>query len=112
MDKYVQAELAKQSRYVREDPAQEQGYLFRGDQLSFIKSGVPCLFLFRGTDYLNGGTAYEKTVKEKYYVYHTPSDEYNSGWRFDGTLDDMAVLYNVGKKLATSNVRPKMLAHL
>jgi Zn-dependent M28 family amino/carboxypeptidase len=110
LDAYVQTEVAKQGRYIREDPAPEQGYLFRSDQLSFLKIGVPYLFLFRGNDYEDGGVEYEKVVKEKYRDYHSPSDEYKSGWRFDGTLDDMTIIYNVGKQLASNSIHPKNIA--
>jgi Zn-dependent M28 family amino/carboxypeptidase len=108
LDGYVETELKSMGRYLREDPEPEQGYLFRSDQLSFIKKGVPSLFMFRGIDYINGGTGYDTLMSEKYQTYHTPADEYTNDWHFDGTAEDMLVLYNIGRRLANTGVSPKL----
>ena len=102
----IAAEIKKQGRYISpEDPKQD--YYHRSDQLSFANAGVPALFFGRGTDYVNGGTAYEKIVYEKYWGYHTPNDQVNEGWRFDGTAEDMGLLFNVGLRLANSRAWPQ-----
>jgi len=61
----------------------------------------------RGSDYVEGGTAYEATVRKNHYGYHTPNDEYNEAWRFDGSIEDMEVYFTIGLKLAHLNVWPK-----
>jgi Zn-dependent M28 family amino/carboxypeptidase len=99
-------EVKKQGRYMTTGDPKDNLY-FRSDQISFAKAGVPALFFGRGTDYLNGGKAYEKVVREKYWAYHTPNDEFNKGWRFDGTIEDMELLFNLGKTLANNRVWPQ-----
>ncbi len=102
----IAAEIKKQGRYISpEDP--KESFYYGSDQLSFANAGVPALFFGRGTDYVNGGTAYEKMVKEKYWAYHTPNDQVNEGWRFDGTVEDMELLFNVGLSLANSQAWPQ-----
>jgi Zn-dependent M28 family amino/carboxypeptidase len=108
LDGYVESELKRMGRYLREDPEPEQGYFFRSDQLSFIKKGVPSLFMFRGIDYINGGTGYDTLINKKYQTYHTPADEYNNDWHFDGTAEDMLVLYNIGRRMANTDITPKL----
>jgi hypothetical protein len=100
-------EMAKQGRRLTPDPEPAENNYFRSDHLNFAKSGVPVLFTLRGTDYVEGGTPYEMTVRKNYYGYHTPNDEYNEAWRFDGTLEDMEVYFNLGLKLANGNLMPK-----
>ena len=102
----ITVEVKKQGRYVSPDDPKD-GFYFRSDQIRFANAGVPALFFSRGTDYINGGVAYEKTVKEKYWGYHTPNDQFNEGWRFDGTVEDMELLFNVGLRLANNRVWPQ-----
>jgi hypothetical protein len=107
LEEIFRKELAKQGRRLTPDPAPAENYYFRSDHLNFAKSGVPVLFTLRGTDYVEGGTPYETTVRKNYYGYHTPNDEYNEGWRFDGTLEDMEVFFKLGLQLANGNIMPK-----
>ncbi len=93
-------------RYITPGDPDERLY-YRSDQISFARAGIPALFISRGIDYLEGGTDYEKIVREKYYAYHTPNDEFNEGWRFDGTIEDMEILFNLGKDLANNRVWPQ-----
>ena len=102
----ITVEVKKKGRYVSPDDPKD-GFYFRSDQIRFANAGVPALLFGRGTDYINGGVAYEKTVKEKYWGYHTPNDQLNEGWRFDGTLEDMELLFNVGLRLANNRVWPQ-----
>ena len=107
LEDFFTKEVFKQGRYVAPDPEPEQNVYFGSDHLSFAKAGIPGIFIFRGTDYFNGGKEYETEVRQKYYAYHTPSDEYNEGWRFDGTIQDMEVIFNLAKMLANNLVYPK-----
>ena len=46
---------------------------------------------------------------QKYY--HKPSDEYDpSRWNLDGGVDDVQLLYAVGRNLANSDTWPKWKA--
>ena len=107
LEDYLAKEVKKQGRYLSPDPDPEQNNYFGSDHLSFAKAGIPGLFFIRGIDYVDYGKDYEAIVRKNYYSYHTPSDEYNSGWRFDGTSQDMELIFNLGKLLANNVVFPK-----
>ena len=107
LEEMLRQELEKQGRTLTPDPEPSENYYFRSDHLNFAKSGIPVLFTLRGTDYVEGGTPYEVTVRKNYYGYHTPNDEYNEAWRFDGSIEDMEVYFNLGLKLANGNIMPK-----
>jgi Zn-dependent M28 family amino/carboxypeptidase len=107
MEDYFTKEIKKQGRYVSSDPEPKANNYFGSDHLSFAKAGIPVLFFVRGTDYVKGGKEYESVVQKNYYGYHTPNDEYNEAWRFDGTLQDMQVIFNIGYMLANGSIYPK-----
>jgi Zn-dependent M28 family amino/carboxypeptidase len=96
LEEMFQAELTKQGRKLTPKPEPADHFYFRSDQLIFGKAGVPVLFAFRCTDYFEGGAAYETIVRKNFYGYHTPNDEYNEAWRFDGTFQDMELYYQIG----------------
>jgi hypothetical protein len=42
--------------------------------------------------------------------YHSPSDQYNPNWDFSGAIDDLQLLFMVGKRLAYDHVWPEWKA--
>jgi hypothetical protein len=38
--------------------------------------------------------------------YHSTKDEYDSSWTFDGGIQDIELLFMIGKKLATETTWP------
>ncbi|MEO0499945.1 MAG: M28 family peptidase, partial [Pseudomonadota bacterium] len=69
---------------VAPDPFPEQGIFTRSDQYSFVKRGVPALFLYNGftdTDGRNVGRAVWDTFLAKHY--HQPSDDLDLPIRYD-----------------------------
>jgi Zn-dependent M28 family amino/carboxypeptidase len=57
-----------------------------------------------GDDLVNGGVATGRAQREDYYAhrYHQPGDEWTPSMDFRGEAQDVALLYNLGRKLATS----------
>jgi len=47
-------------------------------------------------------------MKEDYNQkrYHRPSDHYDESWELDGAIDDLQLLYRVGRKLAAAKRWP------
>lgn len=107
LEEVMRIELTRQGRRLVPDSEPAENYYFRSDHLNFAKAGIPALFTLRGTDYVEGGAAYEAIVRKNYYGYHTPNDEYNDAWRFDGAIEDMEIYFNIGLKLAHINIWPK-----
>lgn len=107
-DYFVDA-AKKQGRSLSPESKPEAGGYFRSDHFNFAKHGVPALNAGGGTDAVNGGKQQGERERDEYTNkhYHQPSDEYNSTWTFEGGLDDLRLLFNVGKRLAYGSEWPK-----
>jgi Zn-dependent M28 family amino/carboxypeptidase len=99
----IQAAQA-QGRTYTPDPEPEAGHFFRSDHFSLAKFGVPALSVGPGDDLVNGGVAAGSAHRQDYYAhrYHQPGDEWTPGMDFHGEAQDVALLYSLGKKLATA----------
>ena len=109
LEDYVTKEAQAQGRYVTPEPHPEGGHYFRSDHFSFAKAGVPALDVASGVDVVGKGKEYGKKLQDDYtaHRYHRPSDEYDSTWTFEGGLQDMQLLFNIGKRLAFETTWPQ-----
>jgi Zn-dependent M28 family amino/carboxypeptidase len=110
MEDLLNVELEKVGRYSAPDPTPTAGYYFRSDHFSFAKVGIPALYIGTGIDHFEKGKEYGKQLEDEYVqkYYHKPSDEYDtSRWNLDGAVDDVQLLYSVGRNLANSETWPK-----
>lgn len=110
MEDLLNVELEKVGRYSAPDPNPSAGYYFRSDHFNFAKIGVPALYFSDGIDHVEKGKEYGKELKDLYVqnYYHKPSDEYDpERWNLEGAVDDVQLLYEVGKNLANSENWPK-----
>jgi Zn-dependent M28 family amino/carboxypeptidase len=103
------AEAAKaQGRVLKAEPTPEKGYFFRSDHFNFAKMGVPALYIKTGVDDREHGIAW----REKYYAdftaqkYHKVGDEYSPDADLRAGVEDLALLYAVGAKLAGEKTFP------
>ncbi len=102
LENYV-AEVAKiQGRYIAPESRPEAGSYFRSDHFSLAKVGVPALDAKGGIDIVGKGKDYGKKLQDDYTTnhYHSRSDEFNPNWTFEGGMQDMELLFMIGKKLA------------
>src|SRR5450432_2657706 len=109
LEDYLKEEVEKKSRYVAPEEHPEAGHYFRSDHFNFARVGVPSLTPDAGVDNLEKGKAYGKQMQDEYVNdhYHQPSDEYDAArWNLDGGLEDIQLVYLIGKKLANSAVWP------
>jgi Zn-dependent M28 family amino/carboxypeptidase len=98
-------ELARvQGRSYTADPSPEAGHFFRSDHFSLAKRGVPALSFSPGDDLVNGGVSAGRAHREDYFAhrYHQPGDEWTPSMDFRGEALDVKLVYNLGRKLATS----------
>jgi Zn-dependent M28 family amino/carboxypeptidase len=98
-------ELAQvQGRTYTPDTSPEAGHFFRSDHFALSKLGVPAMSFSPGDDLVNGGVAAGRAHREDYYAhrYHQPGDEWTPAMDFRGEALDVTLLYNLGRKLATS----------
>jgi Zn-dependent M28 family amino/carboxypeptidase len=100
---------AARGRVYSPDPRPEAGTFFRSDHFPFAKRGVPAISYGSGQDLYNGGKAAGDAWAKAYTAerYHQPADEYDATWDYDGIVDDALLLYDLGRKLATTRVWPE-----
>lgn len=109
MEDLLNVELEKLGRYSAPEPNPIAGYYFRSDHFNFAKIGIPALYFGTGIDHFEKGKEYGKQLQEDYTAnyYHKPNEEYDPArWNLDGAVDDVQVLYNVGRSLANSDKWP------
>jgi Zn-dependent M28 family amino/carboxypeptidase len=112
LEDYVADAVKIQERYITPESHPEGGHYFRSDHFSFAKVGVPALDLSSGIDVVGRGKEYGLKLKQEYTTnhYHTPSDEFDSTWTFAGGMEDMDLLFIIGKRLAFETGWPKWKA--
>jgi len=94
---------AAQGRTLHGETAVQSGFYFRSDHFNFAKAGVPALYADGGEDLREGGVEAGRAAGEDYgrNRYHGPGDEYDPAtWKLDGTIEDLQLLYGVGRELA------------
>ncbi len=109
MEDLLDEELKKLGRYAAPEPNPVAGYYFRSDHFNFAKIGVPALYFGTGIDHVEKGKEYGKQLQEEYVAqyYHKAADEYDpTRWNLDGAVDDVQLLYQVGRNLANSTKWP------
>jgi Zn-dependent M28 family amino/carboxypeptidase len=100
--------LKAQQRTISPDPESEKGYYYRSDHINLARKGVPMLYDGGGLDLIAGGTAAGQAVRDEYRVkrYHQPTDEYDPAWDMSGPIDDLKVLYELGRRIANDGSWP------
>lgn len=108
LDTYIEDAAQKQGRITRAEPDPSGGWYFRSDHFNFAKVGIPSLYIENGSDSRVHGESWGEAQKKLYNDnrYHAPSDEYTSDWDISGIVEDMQLLYEVGKKLSEEHVFP------
>jgi len=109
MEDLLDEELRKLGRYAAPEPNPVVGYYFRSDHFNFAKIGIPALYIGTGIDHVEKGKEYGKQLQDEYVAqyYHKPADEYDpTRWNLDGAVDDVQLLYQVGRNLANSTKWP------
>jgi Zn-dependent M28 family amino/carboxypeptidase len=98
-----------QGRTLHAESSPQSGFYFRSDHFNFAKAGVPALYPDGGEDLIEGGKAAGQAYAKDYgeHRYHSPADEYDpASWKLDGTVQDLELVYGVGKSLASDGQWP------
>jgi Zn-dependent M28 family amino/carboxypeptidase len=98
---------ARQGRTLTPDAKPERGLFYRADHFSLAKRGVPVLLLMGiggGHDLVNGGREAGDRWVADYTArcYHQPCDAWRADWDLRGAAQDVQLLYEMGRELATS----------
>jgi Zn-dependent M28 family amino/carboxypeptidase len=102
----------KQGRTLAPDPRPEAGSFYRSDHFPLSKVGVPAVSFKSGDDLVQGGKAKGVAMREAFNdkKYHQPKDEWTPDLDFTGEVEDVALLYEVGRSLANSTRWPEWKA--
>lgn len=108
-DDVVVAVARGQGRSVRPDSNAESGNFYRGDQIEFAKAGVPVVYLGDSLDFIGKPAAYgrEKLLRYTTQQYHTVNDVVDPKWDTRGAVEDMALLFQTGYRIAQGKDAPQ-----
>jgi len=108
LDRLLEEAAAAQGRRVEDEATPEKGYFFRSDHFNFAKHGVPVLYTDPGVDDRAHGPERGKRLQDEYTAqrYHKPADEFDPAWDLGGALEDMALWFAVGRRLADATTWP------
>jgi len=91
-----------------EDPMPEQALFTRSDHYSFVKAGIPSVFLMTGfkstDDDIDGGAVFGDFLKNHY---HQHSDETSLPINYDAAANFALVNMMIGLEIANQSDRPK-----
>ncbi len=109
LEDYLKAELAKTNRYLAPELHPEDGSYFRSDHFSFAKVGVPSITVDAGIDVVGKGKKYGQQMQDDYtaHRYHRPADQYDATWNLDGGLEDVELIFQIGKRMAFESTFPQ-----
>jgi Zn-dependent M28 family amino/carboxypeptidase len=112
LEDYLKQEVEKNGGYISFDSHPESGMYYRSDHFNFAKAGVPSLYTNSGIDIIGKGKEEGLKLKNNYnqFDYHHPSDNYDSSWTMEGGLNDLKLLFGVGKRLAFEDKWPQWKA--
>ena len=108
LEDLLQDEAKKAGRYISFETHPEAGYYYRSDHFNFAKAGIPALYTNSGIDVVGKGKEYGQQKADEYTAkhYHRPSDEYDAATWTMGGIEDLKLLFQVGKRLAFENNMP------
>jgi Zn-dependent M28 family amino/carboxypeptidase len=97
-----------QDREIVPEPTPEGGFYYRSDHFNFARVGVPALYAKGGIRHREFGEEYGIAWNAEYrdVAYHKPADEFNPDWDFRGVIEDLELLYVVGRYLSESDQWP------
>ncbi len=100
---FAKAAAAKYNVKLSPDPMPEQAVFVRSDHYSFVKQGIPSIFLVTGFESkdpnINGNDFFSKH-------YHQPSDDITLPIDYDAGLTFTKINFTIGQYIANSLLRP------
>ena len=109
LEDYLKEEAAKMDRVISYEVHPEAGSYYRSDHFNFAKTGIPALYTKNGTDVIGKDKGFGKQKADNYTAknYHRPSDEYDPTWNLEGAIDDLQLLFRVGRRIAAEKKWPE-----
>ena len=109
LDDLLRVAAEAQERVLVGDTDLRAGWYYRSDHFSFARQGVPSIWFKSGTDFIGrpegwGEKTYADWVKTKY---HTPGDEVEPDWVYDGLAQDARLAFALGAAVAQRDEMPQ-----
>jgi hypothetical protein len=93
---------------VSPDPFPEEGFFVRSDQFSFVKKGIPALFLDVGVTSTQPGVDGLALLKQWLVtVYHSPKDDLTQPIQYETSARFARFVFWLGHAVATASERPR-----
>lgn len=107
LDAVVQRDAELLGLKMSPDPEPEQNFFVRADQYSFVRQGVPSVFISEGEQAKDPNFNAKKFSDDWIATrYHSPSDDMNQPFDFDAAVEFMQVDFLVGYDIAQDPQRP------
>jgi hypothetical protein len=111
LDEVVKRDAASLGLEVSPDPEPDQHYFVRADQYSFVRQGVPSVFISEGEKAKDPNFDAKKFGDEWVATrYHAPSDDMNQPMNLDASVQFMQIDFLVGYDVAQDPKRPEWKA--
>jgi len=98
-----------QGRKMVPEPTPEGGFYYRSDHFNFARVGVPALYAKGGIRHREFGEDFGIAWNADYrdIRYHKTADEFDPDWDFRGVIEDLELLYVVGRYLSENDQWPE-----
>lgn len=111
IEDYVEQSAAKFGRVMKGESDPTSGGFYRSDHFSFVKVGVPGLFMSAGNDPLHvDADNYDLKKEILANRYHTVADEVDDNWDFLGILEDIRLFFDIGYSISMESTFPNFKA--
>jgi Zn-dependent M28 family amino/carboxypeptidase len=112
LEDLLKADADARGKRVERETTPEKGYYYRSDHFSLAKRGVPMLAAGSGVDVVGKGKAWGQARADDYTDkrYHQQDDEYDPNWNWDGAIEELAMNYRLGRRLADGDAWPNWYA--
>ena len=109
LEDYLKDAVEKQGGYISYETHPESGSFYRSDHFNFAKVGIPALTTSAGIDVVGKDKVEGQRREDDYNAkhYHQPSDNYQSDWTMEGAVNDLKLLFSVGKRVAFGDKWPQ-----
>ncbi|WP_332657994.1 M28 family metallopeptidase [Brevundimonas sp.] len=111
LDARVTAEAVRQGRNAKPDGNPASGSYFRSDHFPLAKRGVPMAYVDGGGAFRDEPVAAREAARSEYGArrYHQADDEWSADWDLRGQVEDLELIFNIGRDLANSRDWPEWM---
>lgn len=108
MGQYVERATANANIALTPDPWPQMNLFTRSDHYSFVKQGIPAIFLITGITSFDADDDAENVLMNFLKTnYHTPQDDMNQEFHWGAAYNFTQVNFNIGLEVANADDRPR-----